>query len=280
MTDLIQNQQMSKKSAILLLSHQFNADIQNLHEALITRCSKDFDVLFLADNSRGLFQRFEQDDRFWLFTLDDLQQLNYPGKQQLAYSMNPEQRNPYHQKRNFRMGNSELPLLHYFHAKNNYEFYWVVEYDVRFSGDWSTLFQYFSASEADLLATSLQEQEQVPQWARWDSLHLPDGHASGNRVKGFFPIYRISNRALQRLDQVYRAGAAGHYEALMPSVLSQAGMVLEDMGGDGPFTLPQNINRFYQNTPACDSLEPGTFVFRPVFNEPGDKPDTLWHPVK
>jgi hypothetical protein len=271
---------MNKTNAILLLSHQLNTSVLELHEALITCCSKEFDACFLADNSRGLFQRYEQDERFCLFTLNDLQRLDYPGKKQLAYPISPECRNPYHQERNFRMGYTELPLLHFFHSRANYEYYWVVEYDMRFSGNWATLFRYFSNSKADLLTTSLQEEDQVPHWARWESLHLPVGYDTGKRVKAFLPIYRISNQALQRLDLVYRAGAAGHYEALLPSVLSQAGMSLEDLGGDGPFTRAENINRFYQNTPTHDSLAPGTLMFRPVFTEPGKRPDTLWHPVK
>jgi hypothetical protein len=66
----------------------------------------------------------------------------------------------------------------------------------------------------------------------------------------------------------------------MPTLLSRAGFELEDIGGNGSFTKPGNINRFYQNTPISDSYAPGTFVFRPVRNAPGSKSNTLWHPVK
>jgi hypothetical protein len=52
-----------------------------------------------------------------------------------------------------------------------------------------------------------------------------------------------------------------------------------DIGGDGEFVRPLNRNRFYRNTPSRGSLMPGTFVFRPVMDSPGNG-QHAWHPVK
>ena len=104
--------------------------------------------------------------------------------------------------------------------------------------------------------------------------------ARHDQIRGFFPIYRLSQRALERLDADYRAGVGGHFECLVPTLLNDAGMTLEDIGGAGEFVRPRNKGRFYRNTPAAASLGPGTFVFRPVMDRPGREPDMLWHPVR
>jgi hypothetical protein len=269
------------KNAILLLSHLMNQDVLALYESIESDCGDHYDVTLLADNTQGLFNDFKDDQHFSFFTLTDLQAFSYPGRNQLAYPWAPEQRSPYHRNRNFRMGHTDLPILNFWANNDQYDYYWVIEHDVRFTGNWLGLLDHFNSSEADLLATSLMAQELCPDWPRWKTLELPGGNTEAvPLLRGFFPIYRISNRALALLHRECLAGACGHYECLMPTLLNRGGLLLEDIGGDGPFTRPENINRFYRNTPSDLALIPGTFVFRPERSEPGDEPDTLWHPVK
>lgn len=268
-------------TVVLIVSHILNKAVAGLFDDLRNDCTPRFDVRYLCDNSRGKFNKFRLDSRYTLFTINDLANLDYPGKRQLGYSETPKKRAGYHKDRNFTMGNTELALLWFYRNNPDFRHYWLIEYDVRFSGSWQSLFSHFASSRADLLATSLAGHQESPGWTRWKSMRLADkAIEQRDFVRGFFPIFRISNAALRQLDIDYRSGVSGHYECLMPTILHHAGYVLEDIGGDGSFVRDENINRFYLNNRTSNSLAPGTFIFRPGFDQPGDRPNTLWHPVK
>jgi hypothetical protein len=179
--------------------------------------------------------------------------------------------------------NVDLPLLHFIQRRPDYDQYWVIEHDVRFTGHWRTLLDAFSDSEADLLCTNLFRFRTNPAWHKRYRPRPPEGEAAlpdGALIRGFFPLYRLSREAASTLWQAYAAGWSGHYEATIPALLDRAGHRLEDIGGDGEFVAPGNRNRFYLSTRRILSLSPGTFVYRPVFNRAGRRRDTLWHPVK
>jgi hypothetical protein len=268
-------------TAVLILSHIWDKGVKSHYKDIKASCENKYDVFFLGDNTRGVFNKYQKDHGFYLFTVDQLKRLGYPGKGKIEYDKLPEKHAGYHKNRNFVMGNTELPLLLFFKDQPEYKYYWLIEYDVRFSGSWHELFLYFRSSPSDLLATSLINYSEVKDWFRWQSLDFCGKKVDRNEyVKGFFPIFRISNRALQRMDKDYRSGVTGHYECLMPTLLNHAGLLLEDIGGDGKYSKPENNNRFYTNTPQNDSHAPGTFVFTPQMNWPGQKSNTLWHPVK
>ena len=268
-------------TVVLVLSHVIDPGIARLFRKIWDDCHGRFSVRYLCDNTRGKFGRFTSDPRYTLFTVDRLMALGYPGKQRLHYSEPEGKRGGYHKARNFVMGNAELALLAFYRDNPGFDFYWLVEYDVRYTGSWRVFFSHFGSSQTDLLGTSLMKRVDCPDWSWWKSLNIgereigPDGY-----LRGFFPIYRLSNRALRQLDSDYRTGVSGHYECLIPTLLHHAGLSIEDIGGDGSFVRPENINRFYQNNRASHSLAPGTFVFMPGLDRPGKQPDTLWHPVK
>jgi hypothetical protein len=268
-------------TAILILSHVLDKGVEKMFREVWEDCRDQFSVRFLCDNTRGVFERYRSDSRYVLFTTSQLEGLGYPGKLSLNYQATPEARTRYHKERNFLMGNAELPVLLYYRDNPRFRYYWVVEYDVRYSGSWRQFFLHFSSSRADLLATSLVRFQETPNWPRWVSMKFAGMNIEQrDYIRGFFPIYRISVAALNRVDAGYRAGVGGHHECLMPTMLHHAGLSLEDIGGDGGFVSHENINRFYRNNRVSDSLAPGTFVFRPAIYLPGDQPDTLWHPVK
>jgi hypothetical protein len=235
----------------------------------------------LCDNTSRKFDRYRGDSRFFLFDASRLIELGYPGKSAAEKLYGPRQGDRHHQRFHFDPGNVELPLLRFFKDHPGYDHYWTVEYDVRFTGSWNAFFSSFAASGADLLGTTLTRYDQVPDWHHWPTLDLAGRPIGKERyLRGFFPIYRLSRRALMQLDRDYRAGVKGHFECLVPTLLNHAGMTVEDIGGDGEFVQPGNRNRFYRNTPSRGSLNPGTFVFRPAMHRPGDEPDMLWHPVR
>ena len=117
-------------------------------------------------------------------------------------------------------------------------------------------------------------------WDHWDSIQLESFPDIVKMIRGFFPVYRISRRALEYLDACYLLGSAGHMEGLMPTLLYNGGFQIEDIGGEGPFVAEGCTNRFYTNCPTTTRLSPGTLVYRPVLRQAGKAPNKLWHPVK
>ncbi|HLO76690.1 MAG TPA: hypothetical protein VK196_09580, partial [Magnetospirillum sp.] len=205
------------------------------------------------------------DLRVFEFTVDDLRRLDYPFK-----------------GRRIRDKDIELFAFTFLKARPEYDRVWVVEYDVAFTGRWGDLFDHFNASDAALLATSLHRWSVNPTWPNWPSVRTPDGPPADLSVfiRAFMPFYRLSRAGFEALDAAYRSGWEGFYEGIVPRILLNAGLKIEDIGGTGEFVAPENRGRYYHSNPSDNTLSPGTFVFRPIVASPGVTPDTLWHPVK
>ena len=177
--------------------------------------------------------------------------------------------------------NIDLPLLWFFcNYSVKFRHYWVMEYDVRFSGNWNYFFDAFEQNSSDLLATTLYRYKFRPAWGHWPTLKSPEVIPMEERVRGLFPIYRLSHNALRIIDASYRNGWAGHYEVTIPTILAQAKMALEDIGGNGAFVCKGNKNRFYINSPQNQGLAPGTFTVAPNVMPHTPRTNTLYHPIK
>ena len=176
--------------------------------------------------------------------------------------------------------NIDLPLMWYFHENPQYDYYWVMEYDVRFTGEWSSFFGHFAASRSDLLATTLFDFDFRPGWDNWGTLQSPRPVPERERVRALFPLHRLSNAALRALHEAYSEGWSGHYEVTIPTILKTRGLTLEDIGGSGSYVRQGNHNRFYCNSPEIAGLAPGTFTV--VANQISAEypPNMLWHPIK
>jgi len=209
-----------------------------------------------------------------MYRSDDLAALPYPKKVAAVDWMNPN-------------GENDLPVLAFYRERPDYDFYWVVEYDVRYTGAWGTFFSELRSSKADILGTAIQDYLEHPRWWWWNTLvDAPTGALE--RVRSFLPFCRLSNAALSAIDRWYREGGAGHYEMTWPSICKTKGLRVEDIGGWGRYTPEHRRGRHYANTPLKPGLSPGTFVFRPPFKDDslgtealkyGGKP-MLWHPIK
>jgi hypothetical protein len=176
-------------------------------------------------------------------------------------------------------GHTDLLLLRFAQMHPEFDQFWSMEYDVRFSGAWRTLFDAFRNSPAEFLATTVRTAADEPDWFYWSTLRAPVPLRDIERLRCFMPIFRASRAAVEVMDQAYRAGWSGHLEATWPTVLNHAGLMIEDIGGNGAFVTPENRNRFYSNSPTWN-LAPGSFVFKPARFLAGYRRNYLWHPVK
>src|ERR1051325_6551755 len=72
-----------------------------------------------------------------------------------------------------REGHPDLVTLHFFRNDRDFDYYWSVEYDVRFTGSWRRFFSAFDGNCADFLTTSLRTAATDPRWSHWKTLRAP-----------------------------------------------------------------------------------------------------------
>lgn len=167
-------------------------------------------------------------------------------------------------------GSNHFPLLKFFKENQCYDYYWLVEDDVRFSGDWRDFFDSFASSTSDFLSSVIETKAENPNWYWWTSLKAGNEVITEEKLlKSFNPIYRLSSQALVCIDAHLRIGWMGHYEVLLPTLLYNKGFLLEDFGGEGTFVRPENNAKFYDDT---------SMRIAPVL--PDDRKNYLFHPVK
>lgn len=254
------------REAVLLMTHFIDPMIVGQARRLTAEAG-DREVMVLLNRTDDVNPGFRRppDLKVFEFTVEDLRALGYPLK-----------------GRRIRDKDIELFAFTVLKARPDIDRAWVVEYDVAYTGRWGELFDHFANSDAALLATSLHRWSVNPDWPNWPSVQTPEGKPQdlSDYIRAFMPFYRLSRAGFEALDRAYRAGWEGFYEGIVPRILLDAGLTVEDIGGDGEFVAPDNRGRFYRSNPADNTLAPGTFVFRPIVNRPGPEPDMLWHPVK
>jgi len=178
-------------------------------------------------------------------------------------------------------GHTDLITMHYWRAHPGHDRYWVVEYDVRYSGPWRRFFAAYEEDGSDLLAPLLRRRPECREWANWPSLVSPGvPPADSQAVSSFMPIYRASGRLMRAMDEAFREGWGGHIECSYATIAAVRGLRIADLGGDGEFTPEARRGRFYSGTARDVYHAPGTLVFKPTFFRAGSRPDMLWHPVK
>lgn len=167
-------------------------------------------------------------------------------------------------------GSNHFPLLKFFKENQGYDYYWLVEDDVRFSGEWKEFFGSFASCTSDFLSSVIETKAENPNWYWWTSLKTGNAViAEEKQMKSFNPIYRLSSQALACVDAHLRKGWMGHHEVLLPTLLYNKGFLLEDFGGEGSFVRLENKSKFYDDTSMC---------IAPVL--PDDRKNYLFHPVK
>lgn len=166
-------------------------------------------------------------------------------------------------------GNIMLAFMTFFLNHYNFDYYWFVEWDVAYSGNWSYLCSKNDNNDADYISYScLTNTYSNPSWfhyGQWSTKTI-DPFKEEELVKTFNPIMRLSKRALEHLDMVYKKGNSGFYEIFLGTVLKRDGYKL---GG------------FLEN----GDLTPDGFIYLPGgrsldFNSVKVKPNKLYHPVK
>jgi hypothetical protein len=260
---------MPDSTAILFQTHYFDAACHRVFRRLADRClphHRPVVVIHLAPGA-AVPPRLARVPHHIVRT-DELRALPYPAKaRQEGWNL-------------WAGGHTDLIPLHYFRAHPGHDRYWVVEYDVRYSGDWRTFLAAFEEDDTDLLLPGLIGRLDDPDWYNWPSFQGPEPIPPALQLRGFLPVYRASARLMRHMDACYAAGWGGHCEGTWPTLARLRGMSIADPGGHGAFTPERYRGRFYSCTPEAVNLAPGTLVFKPPLYRMGSRKDMLWHPVK
>lgn len=243
------------KQAVLYLTNKSNEWTLSAFHALEQSLQGKADVYF-AYHQQGdvLPVSLQNIENLFVFTSDVLNELGYT----------PIERGK------LVPGSNHFPLLKFFKENQGYDYYWLVEDDVRFSGDWKDFFDSFASSTSDFLSSVIETKAENPNWYWWASLKTGNEVIAEEKLlKAFNPIYRLSRQALACIDAYLRIGWMGHHEVLLPTLLYNKGFLVEDFGGVGAFVCPENKAKFYNDT---------SMRIAPVL--PDDRKNYLFHPVK
>ena len=128
------------------------------------------------------------------------------------------------------LSNAHFPLMLFARA-HPHTHYWQVEHDVEYRGPWHEFFDAYRDSDSALLAAHFHKWADWPEWMWWPSITTPQQVKvpADSLYKAFMPVVRLSQRALQDVEQAHRQGWMGHFEALVPTVLLMNGHKLEDL---------------------------------------------------
>jgi hypothetical protein len=165
----------------------------------------------------------------------------------------------------------------------DYAHYWMIEYDVRYTGDWGKLFASLNDPDVAFYGIALQRRPSHPSWSHWAGFSTgADVIVPEQQIKCFTPLQRVSRQALSVIEAAHRRGWRGLFEAVWPTAIAHAGLRLEEIGANGEFTPQARRGLHYTFTPHDPNGSPGSFIYRPTFaeHEIPPSPPLLWHPVK
>lgn len=179
-------------------------------------------------------------------------------------------------------GNFHFVLLDFFRHFPSYDYYWLVEYDVRFNGDWKDFFSFFEDKEEDFVSAHIETVEDCPRWYWWNTLETVKFHPTREELrKSFNPICRLSWRALDLLHRRCKLGDSGHYEVLIPTLFHHFQLGMADFGGRGRYTYKGHPDLFYLSDPDSTEENRCTHRFRPAYTEEDMRvKNMIYHPIK
>jgi hypothetical protein len=241
------------KQTVLFLSDKSSEWIVENYNQIKKTTSVNYDVIFLYHQKSDLIPETIRSLNYFGFTNNILSELKY---QPIENSLVP--------------GSNHFPLLKFYLENPKYDYYWNIEDDVCFQGNWNHLFDAYKNCDADFISSNISNYHELPNWYWWFTLNSNKENISiENKIKSFNPIYRISNRALALLHQELQTGWSGHHEVVIPTLLHNNGFKIIDMGGTGSFVPVGYENRFYTNE---------SMSHLPV--EMGNEENRIYHPIK
>lgn len=257
------------KNAVIISTHFLNDYvISKYHKIYNDLDHQRYDVILLMNTDEEIMQTHLTDMNVCIVNTKDISELHYtPIKKTLL------------------PGSCHFPVLSFFLNNIQYNQYWVIEYDVEFTGDWSILLDDYDKklSDYDFISCHIERynENKNKHWYWWhDNNNV--GYKLEECIKSFNPICRYSRNALSYVDLYQKLGNSAHSEILIATCLYHAGYKIGDIGGNSEFTPGDYIQKYYSSTP--DSINNGSMRYRPLYTrqtiEMTGLKNHLFHPLK
>lgn len=256
-----------KKQCFIFLTRRINGQNRALLKSIDKQVSgiADFKILSYTDSSDFNCYRAKNLDlveKHVVITRDDLLALFgniYPNKisSDESWSILP--------------GNLDLVYLYFAIKHKNYDYYWLCEDDVRFTGNYSFLLRKFRRVKSDLIATNIRKAPE--RWPHMKSIFTGNDHYIYSDTSAFLPFCRVSKKGFEKIDEAYRRGWRGHFEITWTNILTQADATFSDFND-------HHIRNYYSSNIKTMEMNDGSFTFMPPKLEVGKKKNFLYHPIK
>ena len=258
-----------RKSVILLSTHIVNEFVIHKYNKLYCDLDKKkYDIFLLLNIDNECELEVPNDIICYFSNCESINQLEY---EPIEETLLP--------------GSCHFPLLRFYIDNPDYRFYWFIEYDVEFTGNWSSFMNDCSAnlSDYDFLSCHIErfDENKNKYWPWWHRSNNV-GYNLKDCIKGFNPICRYSNAALSYLDHYQKKGYSAHSEVMITTCLYHGGFRIGDFGGRGEFVPEGYENRYY--IPNMSGINDGTMRYRPLYTlkeiEGTGLRNKLFHPLK
>lgn len=171
--------------------------------------------------------------------------------------------------------NCEYPTLLFFNICPIYDYYLTVEHDVWFNGNWNWFLKQLSENDGDLLATFPRFYPDEPFPGFWDTFNFS---VPKEYRRGFFgPVIRYSKALLKMLNEEYKSGKHGHYEAVVPTLAAMHDFSFKDIN-DGREMLGKTDKYLLYDGSTFHSGKSFSPYWKLIVNMPRAK-NMLFHPV-
>ena len=212
-------------SVVMLRCHDIKPNTLECIRLMFQQSPHDVYVVFDATDKEPFHDTYP----VWNFSVEDYRSSGYPAPtpEQLRDLPTPP-RNPcilpiYY--------NPEIANIMFGKRFPDYQYYWYIEYDVFFNGQWQDFFELFRNSDEDFLGAYLR-QYPFKWWNAKIETHLPLDIPQDCIFRFFGCIARFSAQLLAVLDSEYSAGHIGYYELAVPSLCANNGLKLGDLNAD------------------------------------------------
>ena len=162
------------KDIIVIVAHEMHKSISEKYFRIKEGFRKYGDVVLLLNHEDESEIHFPEGLDYCIFTTDMLNELEY---EPIEETITP--------------GSNHFALLYFYLKHPEYRYYWNIEYDVEFSGEWGILFDSFSDVNTDFISTHIMGYAEDKEWFWWNSyqgktMNIP----LRERLRSFNPIYR------------------------------------------------------------------------------------------
>lgn len=255
---------MLTHTAILFVTHVMNEEIKRQIDKLNIE-TQGLASVFVVYQADKLDLQLPKEIKQHAFTIDTLNKLGYTPWGNTIMD-----------------GNFHFVLLDFYRNHPDFDDYWLIEYDVRFNGNWQDFFSFFQDKEEDFLSAHIETKEDNPNWVRWHEIHTKNIPLNETTLlKSFNPICRFSNRAFALLHHRCLLGDRGHNEVLMPTLFRYFKLKIADFGGTGCYTYKDHPNLFYRYNPEDNAEDKCTHRCIPNHHDSTMKyPKMIYHPIK